>query len=77
MFEVETYLKTSSVDVGLRDFSNNDFWRWLVEQHLKVIYLQSKDKVIAFVFSKTIRSGNKSFTEYMYSQEMYHGMFKS
>lgn len=77
MFDVETYLKTSSVDVGLRDFSNHDFWRWLVEQHLKVKYLQSKYKVIAVLFSKTIRSVNKSCVEYMYSQEMYNDMFKS
>lgn len=77
MFDVETYLKTSPVDVGLRDFSNHDFWRWLVEQHLKVKYLQSKDQVIAVLFSKTIRSVNKSCVEYMYSQEMYNDMFKS
>lgn len=43
-----------------------------MEQHLKVKYLQWNDKIIAFLFSKTIRSLNKSCVEYMYLQEMYN-----
>lgn len=40
---------------------------------MKVKYLQWNDKIIAFLFSKTIRSSlNKSCVEYMYLQEMYN-----
>lgn len=39
---------------------------------MKVKYLQWNDRIIAFLFSKTIRSLNKSCVKYMYLQEMFN-----